>query len=339
MKIDYYCFVMDNFGQKDYSNLMARYGAHIFENMDFDVATAKSLGKFAVFCKETQKFYDDSWQEINLNGKVVLPRCIIPETKTLFDAIEAQGALSLESKEDFVATQNWPALIHPIYREVIPTTYGEFLENFEEYKKKFGRVFFKTAKKHISCEVRQVMSLNDSIFAFVEDDDDLLNDKKKESKISEKMYLVFTNQSLHSNDHRFNFLPKDANVYVQPYLEIVKDEQYSNIPVEYRSFVVDGKFTTSRSWVPNREVPETVVEMTQQIIDAMPERTSKTFVVDVLQFVDENGQTHYDLCELNPISSSGYEQGSSIFLLEDGLAPERKFYPKCDSVSEEVSES
>ena len=59
---------------------------------------------------------------------------------------------------------------------------------------------------------------------------------------------------------------------------------------------------------------------------------NKTFVVDVLKFIDKYGNEKYDLCEINPLTCSGYEQGSSIFILED---IEGKYYPKYDGMISE----
>ena len=328
MVIDYYCFVMNAFGQNDYSEMKARNGSHIFGNLNFDINIARNIGKFAVFCKETGRFYDSNWNELSLKDKRVLLRCIIPDEKIAFDALEAEGANLVSTREDHKKIMNWASYINPMYREINSSTYGEFIRNFENYQEKYGRVFFKTKQKHISCEVKGVVALKGSVFSEITGDDDIGKTVEHDSntqEFSSSSYIVFTNKYNHSNDFRFNFLDKTTEVYVQPCLEIVKDEEFSHIPVEYRSFVVDGKFVSSRSWIPNRCVPEEVKEITQKFIDALPESMSKTFVIDILQFVDKDGNKHYDLCELNPITSSGYEQGSTIFVLED-LPNNVKYY-------------
>ena len=319
MNIDFYCFIMDEFQQSDYYKRKKLSKAKIYENFEFDINVAKSLGKCAIYCKEMDKFYNENWEEVDISGKSVLPRCIIPETVELLSAIENAGAESLVSKEDLEIVYSWPKYIKPRNREVISTTYGEFLKDFEHYKDKFGRVFFKTKYKNISCEVKEIFCLNDMIFEEISSDGDLFDGSGKMKTtgfFSEPTYMVFTNKVSHSNDLRFGFLKKDAEVFVQPFLDIVKDGEFTHIPVEYRSFVVDGKITTSRSWIPNRTVPNEVKIMTAQIVEAMPNEINKNFVVDILEYKDSHGHRYFDLCEINPLTSAGYEQGSSIFITE-----------------------
>ncbi len=340
MQIDYYCFVMERFGQVDYSQMKQKYKSCFFDNLEFDMTVAKRLGKFAVYCKEKDAFYDEHWKELNVSHKVLFPRCIISDTNFLFTNMFRVGAIPFYTIEDYKKSEEWYKYIKPRDRKVVLTSYGEFVKNFKLYEKEFGRVFFKTAKKNISCEVKGVMDLGDMFFSEILSDDDIAETPSRYDDVPkrEPMYAVFTNQSKGSNDHRFNWLKMHEPVLIEPFLTLKKDNRYANVPVEYRSFVVDGKFVTSRSWVPsNEKVPEEVKNITKQVIEAMQDDMQKTFVVDVLEYVDELGHSHFDLCEINPITSSGYEQGSSIFLLEEGLADE-KFYPKYDLISECQSE-
>ena len=334
MKIDFYCFVMDKLGQEDYSEMRHTHKSYFFDNLEFDINIAKRLGKFAVYCKESGKFYDLNWQEIDVCGKVMFPRCIISDVKPVFEAIERFGATPFYTANDYKCAEEWYKYIKPMNREVVATTYGEFVKNFQHYKNRFGRVFFKTARKNISCEVCGVMDLNNMFFSPILSDDDLNSTPTKlgEVQTGEPMYAVFTNQSRGSNDHRFNWLSYDEAVLIEPFLTLKKDKKYVNLPIEYRSFVVDGKFVTSRSWVPEHKVPQSVVDITAQIVDAMPDGMQKSFVVDVLEYLDEYGNSHFDLCEINPITSSGYEQGSSIFLLEPSLSQSALLYPKYDLI-------
>ena len=140
---------------------------------------------------------------------------------------------------------------------------------------------------------------------------------------NEPMYIVITDSSKDHGDFRFGMLPRGTEVMVQPYLNLVRDEEFTHIPVEFRSFVVDGEFVVSRSWIPERGVPDGVKDYVRGVIDVMSEK-DKTFVVDILEFEDEKGNRHFDLCEINPISCSGYEIGSTIFVTEDEF--EGKYY-------------
>jgi len=322
MNIDYYCFVMDKTGDIDYRAQKEKAHGHIFDNMEFDIEVAKKLKKFACYYKDEDKFFDENMQELDIRGKNVFPRCTIPEMNNLFDKIDEFGAIPVVSKSDTEKVFNWPNYIQPLNREVTETTYGEFLKNFNDYKRKYGRVFFKTKQKNVSTEVLDVVSLAEL---------GELSPASEESGIkkmfgTDDFYLVFTKESLMDNDFRFNFIKRNSPVFVEPYLNIAKDEEYKNIPVEYRSFVVDGKFVSSRSWVANREVPKTVNNIVKAVIKAMPDDMSKTFVVDVLEYIDDYGDRKYDICELNPITCSGYEIGSTIFVLEDTMSNKDKCY-------------
>jgi len=334
MNIDYYAFVMDNYKQEDYSEMSARHHAHIFENFDFDMAVARDLGKLAIFCKETGKFYNSDWEDLDLNDQVVMPRCTIPELSNLMDQLEDSGSILATTKEDYKKIMDWPNLVRPKHHEVVATTYGEFLENFQSYKEKFGRVFFKTKYKNISTEVKNIMCLGAMSFSSILSDEDLFSGKKQDEdlkEMSKPMYMVFTADYGDHNDLRFGYLSDDTEVYVEPYLNICKDWRFKKVPVEYRSFVVDGKFNTARSWVPDKHVPKEVINVTQEVVDSMPDDMNKTFVVDILEFKDKSGKHLYDLCEINPLPCSGYERGNSIFVLEDH---NKKQYPKADSISD-----
>ena len=344
MKIDYYVFVMNEFGQEDYLQMVAKHHSHIFKNFEFDMSVASKLGKLAIYCKETDKFYNENWEEINLQDKVVFPRCTIPELKGLYDRLETTGATLASTKEDYDIIMDWPKYVSPNHHEVIPTTYGEFLENFDYYKEKYGRVFFKTKYKNISTEVNNVMCLGAlGGFKSIDSDNGLLSNESSNeaddlmnSFFSKPMYLVYTSDYGDHNDLRFGSLADDAEVYVEPYLNVVKDWRYK-LPIEYRSFVVDGNFVTSRSWVPTTSrVPYEVKELTQEVIDAMPNDMNKTFVVDIMECKDKFGRHYYDLCEINPIACSGYEKGNSIFLLED-IENIDYHYPKVDSIHDDPS--
>ena len=283
MKIDYYCFVMDKFGQQNYNDML--YRSELYENFNFDIDIAKSINKFAVFCKETGQFYDKNWNTINLDSKLVFPRCAIPDTEILYSALDKTEAIQFISKQDYNMVESWPNYINARYRDVILTTYKDFLLNYKTYKEKFGKVFFKTKHKNISEEIITVVHSNPGEITLLSSDND--TSEEKTSFFNKDVYAVYTNRysskrkNMMINDIRFCFLKEDDEVFVQPLLNLKKDRKYKHIPVEYRSFVVNGKFVTSRSWIPNREVPEEVKDITQSIIDNMPNDMNKTFVVDV----------------------------------------------------------
>jgi len=326
MKIDYYCFVADSLDCVINEEKRLK-DTHIFKNLDFDMQVAKKLKKFAIYDKETEEFYDENNNIISLRGKCVFPRCIIPDMNLLFDKLELEGANLIIDKLRTQKIYKWPNYIQPVYRDVEVTSYGEFLRNFEEYKTRLGNVFFKTKHKNIHCEVTGVANLQGLNFKSIESEEDINEGQEQNSFFSEPCYIVFTDKIKGFNDHRFLFLDKETEVFVTKKLNIVHDETYKNIPVEYRSFVVNGKFVVSRSWVQNKKVPKEVENLVQKTIESLSQEMPKTFVLDVLEF-EEDGIRKYDICEFNPITCSGYEEGSSIFLLEENFNIETMGYSK-----------
>jgi len=328
MKVDFYCFVADSLNCVISKEKRER-DSHIYDNLDFDINVAKKLGKFAVYDKETDEFYDVNNNVLSLRNKVVFPRCIIPEMNLLFDKLDSEKAVSIITKEQTEKVYNWPKYIQPSYRDVEITTYGEFLKNFKTFKDKFDRVFFKTKNKNIHAEVTEVVNLQGLAFKSIETDDDIKTGKDQEPDdfFSEPMYVVMTDKVKGFNDHRFSFLDKNQDVFVTSKLDIVYDKENPRIPVEYRTFVVDGKFVTSQSWVEERKIPEEVTKLVKGVLRILPKEMPKTFVLDILEF-ESAGKKRYDICEFNPICCSGYEEGSSIFLLEDNFSKEQMGYYK-----------
>lgn len=332
MAIDFYCFVLD-YKETNYPKDKQPKGTYIFENFNFDIKIAKKLGKFTAYCKETNKFYNENWEEISLTNKKVLPRCIIPDVETLYNALEQENADLCVTRQDLNMVKSWPEYINPRYRDVESTHYSDFLQNFNNYKNKFGRVFFKTKRKYFACEVKLVFALTK---AFELNSDLAKNKNSDNSKLiifDEPIYFVTTNESKNFNDIRFNSLDKNEEVFVSKFVNLTHDHEYTFVPTEYRSFVVDGKFVTSRSWIPNRQVPNEVKNIVQSVIDNMPREMQKTFVVDCFEFIDENGNKKYDLGEINPIVCAGYDFGSSIFLTEDNY--KEMLYDKYDDMEEQ----
>lgn len=332
MKIDYYCFVADSLDCV-ISEDKRKSKSSIFDNLDFDMDVAKKLNKFAIYDKNTDAFYDANNREISLKGKNVFARCIIPDMNLLFDKLKDERANLVIDKIRTQKIYNWPSYIQPVYRDVESMTYGEFLKNFDDLKDKFGKVFFKTKRKNINCEVINVMNLQGMGFKSITSEDDLENDNESEETFSEPAYIVMSDKVKGFNDHRFMFLDKDEEVFVSPKLDIVKDEEYQHISVEYRTFVVDGNFIVKRSWIPNRQVPKDVEYLVQKTIEALPPEMPKTFVLDILEF-ERDGKRYYDICEFNPITCSGYEDGSSIFLLEEGFKEKDFVYHSKEEVKE-----
>ena len=102
MKIDYFCFSVPSLGTTDYS---------ISENDDENTIwiktkeqelmnAAKANDMLIVFDRSTKKFYMDS-EEINVKDKTIFPRSFISGEKELLNQLDKNGALSIQTKEDY----------------------------------------------------------------------------------------------------------------------------------------------------------------------------------------------------------------------------------------------
>ena len=150
----------------------------------------------------------------------------------LFDKLEQDGANLLIDKLRTQKVYNWPNYIQPVYRDVESMTYGEFLENFSVLKERFGKVFFKTKKKNINCEVTNVINLKGMNFKAITSENDLDGDNSKDEVFSESAYIVMSDKVKGFNDHRFMFLDKDEEVFVS---DEMSESSFLNIPLSFTS--------------------------------------------------------------------------------------------------------
>lgn len=288
--MDYYCFPTKTgdisvfFNLEQYTNSRERFFYQIAQE---DVMLAKQKGKLLLFDLRTQTFIDCNGNAIDIRGKEIFPRCKIQESEQLLNAIENNGGNSIVTRADSKIVENWFEYID-VQRKFLRTTFGEVQNNLDFYEKKFGNKFFlKTVKKEFS-NICQIMQMGDfkSLFSFV-----------GHSWFGGNMLI---------SDNSTPVLVTDA-------LSIIKDDYGKR---EWRVFVVKGKiWCISRSSDDLVDIEPYVIEKIQRKIEQLSEISifPSSYCVDFFEY-DNNGEVVFDICEFNPIESSGvYRNNDLVF--------------------------
>lgn len=282
MKIDYFCFSVPSLNTTDF----------VIEDTDSenvrwikeqDMALMESVCEkdmLIVFDRETKKFYDKRG-EIDVQGKVIFPRCFIPYASEFMAALQDARAISIQTEEDCEKITNWPNFIQPVHRQVISTTYGEFQENCEKYRTIFKSLFFKTAlKTHTHCILDYYGHIDVG---------------------GEKLFF--------SKPPVWHVAPNDS-VFLSEAFERIEDKENEMSCREYRVFVLDHELLSiSRSYV---DYPTEVPDEVRIFVEEQIKRASlipgfpRSYVLDVGQ-MKVNGAPVVDIIEYNPIASSGLE--------------------------------
>lgn len=288
--MDYYCFPTKTGDISVFLNLEQYIDSEerfFYELAQEDVMLAKQKGKLLLFDLRTQTFIDYNGNIIDIRGKEIFPRCKIQESEQLLNAIENNKGNSIVTQTDTKIVENWFEYIN-VQRKFLRTTFGEVQSNLHFYEKKFGNDFFlKTVKKQFS-KVCQIMQIGDSKCLF--------------SVIGH--YAIGGNMLISDNS---------TPVLVTNALSIIKDDYGKR---EWRVFVVKGKI-----WCVSRESDD-LIDIEPYVIQKIQkkiEEISKTsifpssYCVDFFEY-DDNGEVVFDICEFNPIESSGvYRNNDLVF--------------------------
>lgn len=288
--MDYYCFPTKTGDISVFLNLEQYIDSEerfFYELAQEDVMLAKQKGKLLLFDLRTQTFIDYNGNIIDIRGKEIFPKCKIQESEQLLNAIENNKGNSIVTQTDTKIVENWFEYIN-VQRKFLRTTFGEVQSNLHFYEKKFGNDFFlKTVKKQFS-KVCQIMQIGDSKCLF--------------SVIGH--YAIGGNMLISDNS---------TPVLVTNALSIIKDDYGKR---EWRVFVVKGKI-----WCVSRESDD-LIDIEPYVIQKIQkkiEEISKTsifpssYCVDFFEY-DDNGEVVFDICEFNPIESSGvYRNNDLVF--------------------------
>lgn len=247
--------------------------------------TAEKNNMCIVFDRTTKKFYKEK-EEFDIQNKVLFPRSHIQYEMELLENIEKQGGKTIQTITDYEKIIFWPNFIKPVHRDVVVTSYREFIENADIYRKMFKEVFLKTAiKSHNSCVLKY--------FGTIE-----VNGKE----------LFFTKPPL------FGINSEDM-IFLSETFEDIEDKENSVHTHEYRVFVYnDSLLSISRSYVDyETKVPNEVVAFAESQIKRISEIPDfpSSYVLDIGQ-VMMNEKEVIDIIEFNPICSSGLEVSNRL---------------------------
>lgn len=283
MKIDYYCWTEKSLGISDWA--LAEYDD---ENMRWvktqelkQIEKAQKQDKFIVFDRTTKCFYKNG-KEIDIKDKVVFPRAFTYYEKELMTELERAGAKSLQTIEDYEKIINWPLMIQPEHRRVKETTYGDFAENYKQYRKEFGRrIFFKTVEKTSKTTIIKSLKIYKN--------------------------LIMVNPRVLVN--------RKEKIIISKVFKNIPDFKNKMFKHEYRCIVLDGKISTlSRSYIDYpTKVPKEVCDFAKFIVEKIDKTAKfpKNYVIDLGQ-VRQGLKKYVDIIEFNPITCSGLEIGNSF---------------------------
>lgn len=288
--MDYYCFptktgnVSVFFDPAQYTDSEERLFYYIAQE---DVMLAKKKGKLLLFDLRTQAFIDIKGKVIDIRRKEIFPRCRIQESEQLLNAIEKGGGESIVTLADSKIVENWFEYID-VQRKFLRTTFGEVQNNLHFYEKKYGSKFFlKTIEKQFS-NVCYIVQTGDS-----------------------KGLLARVGNSLFGG----NMLISDNStpVLVTDALSIIKDDYGKR---EWRVFVVKNKiWCISRSSDDLVDIEPYVIERAKRKIEQLSRISNfpSSYCVDFFEY-DNDGEVIFDICEFNPIESSGvYRNNDLVF--------------------------
>ncbi len=288
--MDYYCFPTKTgdisvfFNLEQYTDSREK---SFYQITQKNVMLAKQQGKLLLFDLRTQNFIDCNGSTIDIRGKEIFPRCKIGESKQLLNALESNSGNSIVTQADSKIVESWFEYI-TVQREILQTTFGELQNNLHFYEQKFGSTFFlKTVKKQFS-NICRIVQMGDS-----------------------KTLFSFVGHSLFGG----NMLISDnsAPVLVTDALSIIKDDYGKR---EWRVFVVKGKiWCISRASDDLVDIEPYVIEKIKRKVEQLSKIAifPSSYCVDFFEY-DNNGEVVFDICEFNPIESSGvYRNNDLIF--------------------------
>lgn len=251
-----------------------------FGTFALEAKYARDLGKYLFYDEKKDVFLDKVGNEVDITGMDILPRTGVLQAKALVDAIYAHGGTSTWVKQgDYEKTLDWPDYIKTKRRNMIVSG-RDILESPEKIMEIFGvgDVFFKTKNKNYS----QVISME---------------------KLLSKEGGFYEALKAHQDD---DFILSDV-------VDIREDDFGMR---EFRGFVFDGKIGNI-SRVHDYLVGIVNPDFEFKIKDVLKELEGtdfpKSFVIDLFEYYDENGDLQIDVLECNPLIASGTYLYNSVF--------------------------
>lgn len=314
--IDYYCFCVDSLEEPFWENFNINKNGESFRNdLLFDVENSTKIGKCVFYVKDWDKFVLNG-EPVDISGKIIFPRCAVFDSNLLLSKIEQNGGKSICTLKDKAKVSDWPRFCQPIHHKVIETTKEEFVSNFEKYKQKLGRIFFKTKEKNFSCEVVNISELGN--VKILSSEDDLESDLGVFSFLSTK--LISTKDrygNLTGHDNRLANLDDNEKVFIESFIDI-ETNKISGLPEEYRCFVLNGEIANISNYFAEENMDENYecFNFVNSVLQSLPNDFPKYFVLDICKIKKDN-KSMFDIVEFNSIEASGYGTQNTIIPQED----------------------
>ena len=287
MEIEYLCFTVPSFDSSDDIITEGDDENTIWiKTKDKELREKAEKNKICIiFDRITKKFYKEG-EEFDIQNKVIFPRSHIQYEEELLTNIEKCGGISIQTMEEHEKIIFWPNFIKPVYRKMVVTTYGEFIEHAENYRENFKGIFIKTAIKSNICHVLKYFGTLDI-------------DGQK---------LFFTKPPL------FRIMEDDM-IFLSETFENIEDKENDMNCREYRVFVINNNLLSiSRSYVDyETKVPDDVIAFAEKQIKKVSEILDfpNSYVLDIGQVMVDEKEV-IDIIEFNPICSSGLEVSNKL---------------------------
>lgn len=254
--------------------------SQIFGSFIVEAEYAKELGKYLFYDDKKDVFLDKDGNVVDITGYDIFPRTGALDAEKIVEAIYRHGGFSTFVKiGDYEKTLDWPKYVSTRRHNVIMTG-QEILDNGKRIVEEFGldKVFFKTKHKNYS----QVLSVE---------------------KLLEKEGAFYNALKAHKED---DFIISDV-------VNIIEDE-FGNL--EYRAYVTNGglnNISRVHDYLVGYVSPD-VSEFIEGVIKKLKDTDfPSSFVIDVFECIDENGESYLDVLECNPIVASGTYLYNSVF--------------------------
>lgn len=247
-----------------------------FEYTKAEMARAKKLGLLIIYDKENDSFFDSFGNVMDINGLSLFPRTGVEQIFELNDSITRHGGIPILSNDEVNVIYDWPK--HISTKRKIEVLKGiDVIKNAGRLLNEYGnKIFIKTKNKNFSEVIDTSILLNPN-----------------------------------SNFCKAISLHQDEDFIISEKIDILEDQHGI---IEYRSFVMNGELCNISRLTTEvfHQIPEEDIKKMNKIIARINSSMPSFYVVDFFVYI-EDGARKIDVCELNPISSSGLYLYNSIY--------------------------
>lgn len=242
---------------------------------------AQRLGSLCVGSLEQQSIFDDSGLAIAIANERVLLRCAYDNLIAGLRLLEAHGADLIETENDVERIEAWHKL-GLTDRQIWEVDFSELLAISAKLLGVVDKVFLKSQRKGFSAVIStaRIAQRDPEVIAFLE-----TQSKKHGNRMILSKYIPIKTDSFGTRETR----------------HVILDGQLANSSRLLHSV----KHTVPRSHKTKAQ------EIVHQIknLDVFP----SNYVLDLGEFIDDNGNSYVDIVELNPLSCSMCFVNNSIF--------------------------